>query len=105
MLDFLLGEDLDLLAGLGERLDDLLVRLLLVQLLLLHHRVLLTRIAQLILQLLYYVQVRIRYLLVIGLDVLIFLFMLPSELFDGLILLELDHLNGSLPLLLHVLSQ
>lgn len=105
MLNLLLGEYLDLLAGLGEWLHDLLVGLLLVQLLLLHHGVFLTSIAQFILQLLDNVQVRIRYLLVISLDVLIFLFMFPSQLFDCLILLELDHLNGSFPLFLHVFSQ
>jgi hypothetical protein len=39
MLDFLPSEYLDLLAGLGEWLNDLLVGLLLVQLYLLHHGV------------------------------------------------------------------
>lgn len=52
VLDLLLSQMLHFLASLLQGLYDLLVGLLLVQLLLLFHSVLLTRVAQLVLQLL-----------------------------------------------------
>jgi hypothetical protein len=105
VLELLLGELLQLLIGLLQGLHYLLVGLLLVHLLLLHRRVLLLRVTQLILQLLDYVQVCVRYFLIVVLDVIVFLLMFGSQVFNGLILFGLDLENKSLPLALHLFSE
>jgi hypothetical protein len=105
VLELLLGELLQLLVGLLQGLHYLLVGLLLIHLLLLHRRVLLLRVTQLILQLLDYVQVCVRYFLIVVLDVIVFLLMFGSQVLNGLILFSLDLENKSLSLALHLFSE
>jgi hypothetical protein len=105
VLELLLGELLQLLVGLLQGLHYLLVGLLLIHLLLLHRCVLLLRVTQLILQLLDYVQVCVRYFLIVVLDVIVFLLMFGSQVLNSLILFGLDLENKSLPLALHLFSE
>lgn len=105
VLELLLGELLQLLVGLLQGLHYLLVGLLLIHLLLLHRRVFLLRVTQLILQLLDYVQVCVRYFLIVVLDVIVFLLMFGSQVLNGLILFGLDLENKCLPLTLHLFSE
>jgi hypothetical protein len=105
VLELLLGELLELLVGLLQGLDYLLVGLLLIHLLLLHRRVLLLCVTQLILQLLDYVQVCVRYFLIVVLDVIVFLLMFGSQVLNGLILFGLDLENKCLSLALHLFSE
>ena len=69
----LLGENFHFLRGLLQRLHDLFVGLFLVELLLLLHRVLLSGIRELILELLYDIKIGICYLLVVLLNFLVLL--------------------------------
>ena len=78
----LLGQDLDFLRSLLQRLHDLLVGLFLIQLLLLFHCILFAGIRQLIFKLLDNIKVRICDLLVILLDFLILSGMLICQSFD-----------------------
>jgi hypothetical protein len=100
-----LGEDLNLLGSLLQRLYDLLVGLFLVQLLLLLHCVLLAGIGQLVLELLYNVKVGICDLLIVLLDFLVLLGMFVCQGLDRCILLSLNHGDGLLSSLLHFFTE
>lgn len=101
----LLGENFHLLRGLLQWLHDLFIGLLLVELLLLLHRVLLPGIRELILQLLYDVKVGVRYLLIVLLYFLVLLGVLFRKRFNRGVFLSFDHGDCLLPLLLHLLPQ
>ena len=105
MRQLFLGQRLQLLVGLLQGLHYLLVRLLLVHLFLLHSRVFLLGVTQLILQLLDDVQVCVRYFLIVVLDVIVFLLMFGSQVLNSLILFGLDLEYKRLSLTLHLFSQ
>lgn len=100
-----LQEHLDLSVGLSQRLNDLVVSLLLVHLGPLLLVVILSSLSQLVFQLLDDIKVGVCDLLVIRLDVSVFLSMLGCKLLDGLIFLFLDKLDLLSPLVLHLSSQ
>ena len=83
----------------------LLISFFLVHLGLLLSSLLLLRICQLILQLLYYIQVGICYLLVVVLYVIVLFKMLCSQVLNCCIFLVFDLLDHHLPLPLHFLPQ
>jgi hypothetical protein len=95
----------DLLIGLGQRFNDLVVGLLLIHLLLLHIIVVLPCFDQFVLKLLNNVEVGVGDLSVVVLDVKVLLVMLSRELLDCLVLLLLNLFDLVLPLVFHLLSQ
>lgn len=94
-----------LLVSLGERLNNLVIGLLLIHLFLLGIRVFLSSISKLVLELLNDIEIGVGNFVVIVLDFGILLGVLRSELSNSCILLLLDHSNLRLSLVLHFSSQ